>query len=176
MVDLSEPPIYPGQLHPRGFSASPGDLQDCHAIADGASIYPSIIFARGVRYAEDYKFGIAYLEFGSRLHWLGYRIRTLTTTYIVHHNAGRSFNDHEIHLSAQIFAILCHSFIYQPTIANRTLTSLEIIRQLVQHPRLGKRALKAGLVGFNKQNKLAKKNTRLILTGNKISKETNDLH
>ena len=126
-------PSCPGQLHPRGFSITPTDPNDCWAISDGASLYPITIFQRGIQYAEYYKFGAAYLEFGSRLRWLGYKIRLLPSTYVVHHydpNA-RSYMNKGIDASSRFFASLCHSFIYQPKFRNKVLCCLEITRQVV---------------------------------------------
>jgi glycosyltransferase involved in cell wall biosynthesis len=126
-------PLCPGQLHPRGFSTAPPDSNDSWAISDGASLYPIGIFQQGIRYAEYFKFGAAYLEFGSRLHYLGYRIRFLPSTYVIHHYEAnsRSFMDSESDRSSRFFATICHSYIYQPTLRNKALCSLEIIRQVV---------------------------------------------
>jgi glycosyltransferase involved in cell wall biosynthesis len=129
------PPDCPGELNARGFSSTPATPEHCWAIADGASIYPSLLFRRGIRYAEDFKFGAAYLEFGSRLHWLGYRIRFLDSTYVVHHLclSSRSYHDTEMNLSSTFFAMLCHSGIYQPGVKNRVLTALETVKQVLLH-------------------------------------------
>lgn len=129
------PPPCPGQLTPRGYSSPPPDSQRCWALADGASIYPRAIFDRGLRFAEDFKFGALYLEFGSRLYWLGYRIRFLPITYVVHHfdSGARSFNDPENDFAAQFFAALCHSFIYQPGTKNRLLCIGEMAKLSVRH-------------------------------------------
>jgi glycosyltransferase involved in cell wall biosynthesis len=124
------PPPCPGELDARGYSGSPTDPSHCWAIADGSSIYPRFVFERGVRYEQEIPFGQAYLELGSRLSWLKYRIRFLDTTYVIHHDAGQSITEHGIHLTSRIFASLCHAFIYQPTLKNRLLCSLEIARQL----------------------------------------------
>jgi glycosyltransferase involved in cell wall biosynthesis len=117
------PPSCPGQLTPRGYSTLPPDPQCTWAIADGASIYPRKIFDCGLRFVEDFKFGALYLEFGSRLYWLGYPIRFLPDTYVVHHFdiKTRSFNEPETEFAAQFFAALCHSLIYQPSAKNRLL-------------------------------------------------------
>src|SRR4051812_12145666 len=58
---------FPGELHPRGFSTMPRDLDHTWAISDGASIYPASIFESGLLFSEAFKFGASYLEFGSRL-------------------------------------------------------------------------------------------------------------
>lgn len=126
-------PLCPGQIHPRGFSTEPADPNDCWAISDGASLYPITIFQRGIRYAEYFKFGAAYLEFGSRLRWLGYRIRFLPSTYVIHHYdpSSRSFMNRKMDASSRFFASMCHSFIYQPEVRNKVLCCLEITRQVV---------------------------------------------
>ena len=54
------------------------------AISDGATIYPRQVFTEN-RMLERFLFGSAYLEFGARLKARGYRIRQLSTTYIIHH-------------------------------------------------------------------------------------------
>ncbi|MHC5610270.1 MAG: glycosyltransferase family 2 protein [Nostoc sp.] len=123
-----EPHPCPGQFHPRGFSVYPKDTQNCWAISDGASIFPRNIFDCGIRYAEYFKFGYTYLEFGSRLYWLGYRIRHLQSTYVLHHLDinNRSFMLKDINLSSRIFTMLCYSFIYHKKWQNQLLFFYEI--------------------------------------------------
>ena len=55
----------------------------------------------------------------------------LEATHVIHHfnKSTRSFLSREIDLKSELFAILCHSFIYQPTARNRALTILTCIRQ-----------------------------------------------
>ncbi len=121
------PWVSPGQLHPRGHAVTPPQGEGTWAISDGASIYPREVFDRGLRYSESFRFGAAYLEWGSRLHWLGYEIRHLRETYVVHHLDldARSFNDVRCNAGSRLFAGLCHSFIYQPSARNRALTVME---------------------------------------------------
>jgi glycosyltransferase involved in cell wall biosynthesis len=135
----------PPQLTPRGFSATPAQPRSMWAIADGASIYPSAIFARGLRFAEDFPFGAAYLEWGSRLHWLGYRIRHLDTTCVIHHYdpETRSYIDDGIDLSSRFFAMFAHSFLHQPTLRNRALTGGEVLRRIATRPSPGVGSLRA---------------------------------
>lgn len=130
--DAGEPPRCPGELDARGYSGTPRDPTRCWAISDGASIYPRMVFDNGVRFEQEIAFGQVYLEFGSRLKWLGYRIRFLDRTYVIHHDAGQSITEPGIHLTSRIFASLCHAFIYQPTFKNRLLCSLEVARQLAK--------------------------------------------
>lgn len=130
------PVVCPGQLHPRGYSVTPPDPQNTWAIADGATIYPAVLFHRGIRYADDFTFGAVYLELGSRLHRLGYRIRQLEGTYILHHlGPARSISDPLQIEAARFFAMLCHSFLYQRTVRNRGLTVGEQLKQLLLRPR-----------------------------------------
>jgi GT2 family glycosyltransferase len=97
-----------------------------------------------------FKFGASYLEFGSRLHSLGYRIRYLRGTYVVHHAdpQNRSFMDRQEELAATSFAILSHSFRHQPSLRNKALTALELGRQVVTAPRSGGRAVMRGYRAF----------------------------
>ena len=143
-------PPCPGQLHPRGFSEAPLDVQNSWALSDGASIFPRLVFDRGLRYADRFMFGAAYLEFGSLLHAYGFRIRHLEGTYVIHHyNARtRSFMSDDIELGSRLFAMLCHSFIYQPTLNNRLLTSLECIRQIASNGRRGIQCFRGAMNAF----------------------------
>jgi hypothetical protein len=121
-----------------------------------------LIFDRGIRYAEHLLFGAVFLEFGSRLHWLGYRIRCLDSTYVVHHSdpALISFKQPEIHLSARFFAMLCHSFIYQPILRNKLLCCIEILKETLIQQRVGLLSLRAGLHAYREQANLVTANPR----------------
>lgn len=158
-TDLSVPPSCPGQLVARGYSASPPDPQNCWAISDGATIYPRAIFDRGIRYDESMKFGSGYLEFGSRLHWLGYRIRYMPTTYVIHHldPSARSFMDVEAEMASRFFAMLCHSWIYQPRRVNKSLSLLEMTKELFLHGNIARRALVQGLEQYRRHRRFLEK-------------------
>ncbi len=130
--------VCPPQLHPRGFSATPTGDGPMWSIADGSSIYPRTVFGRGLRFAEEFPFGAAYLEWGSRLHWLGYRIRHLSETHVIHHfdERSRSYLDDRIDLSSRFFAMFAHAGLYQPTLANRLLCGAEVLKQTLRAPSL----------------------------------------
>ena len=147
----------PGQLDPRGFSVPPPNPDDCWAIADGATIYPRKVFDSGLRFAESFRFGAPYLEFGSRLHFFGYRIRQLTSTYVIHHfNASsRSLADPEEELAAEFFAMLCHSFIYQPRLKNKMLTLWQIAFMIVRRGRSAIHALRRAIAEYRNQQRSA---------------------
>ena len=145
------PPACPGQLHPRGFSVGPPDPDNCWAISDGATIFPRALFDRGLRYVEAFRFGAVYLEFGSRLYWLGYRIRHLNTTHVFHHYdpSARSFHEPEEELAAQFFAMMSHSWRYQATLRNKILTGLEIGRKTLRHGRMARAAARTARMQFD---------------------------
>lgn len=136
------PPPCPGQLTPRGYSATPPDPDRCWAISCGASIYPRLVLEACGGNAEFFKFGPLYLELGSRLWWMGYRIRFLSATHVIHHldPAARSHMDFETDLAARFFSIHCHARLYQPSIRNAIQSSLESIKLLAIHRRLGWKA------------------------------------
>ena len=148
-----EMPQCPPQLHPRGFSTVPPDPQNCWSIADGSTIYPRAIFDSGIHFEEAFKFGASYLEFGSLLYHLGYHIRSLQGTYLIHHYiaGGRSYANEEMEQGSCFFAMFCHSFLYQPTLRNRVLTCLEVGKQMLLRPRLAYRALKRGTAAFRRR-------------------------
>jgi len=133
--DLSASPTSPGQLDASGYSAPPADPDRSWVIADGCTIYPMSIFRQGVAYADCFKFGASYLEFGARLHWLGYRIRHLPETWVLHHldyNA-RSFSDPAIEVASRTFAMLCFSMLYQPSLPNRLRSARQLASYTVKH-------------------------------------------
>jgi glycosyltransferase involved in cell wall biosynthesis len=134
----SDTAMPPPQLHPRGYSVPPRDGEPCWAISDGATIYPRGVFDAGHRLLESFTFGAAYLEWGSRLHWLGYRIRHLTGTWVIHHYdpGARSYADPRMELASRVLASAMHSFVYQPSARNRALTVGEVVQQVVRRPRV----------------------------------------
>lgn len=152
-ADKSIPPPCPGQLHPRGFSVKPSDTQASWAMADGAAIFPRDIFDNGILYGPDFAFGTVYLEFGSLLYWLGRRIRALETTYVVHHaySNTRSYSNVEDELAARIFAMLCHSLMYQPTLRNKVLSGMEIGKQLILHHWMAVVATRRGWAAYRRR-------------------------
>ncbi|MFL6514665.1 MAG: glycosyltransferase family 2 protein [Chthoniobacterales bacterium] len=149
------PPECPGQLQPRGFSMAPPDPDNCWAISDGAAIYPREIFDRGLRFTEAFRFGAPYLEFGSRLHFLGYRIRQLRSTYVIHHYEAskRSLSDPQGEMAAEIFAMLCHSFVYQPTITNKILSLGQIALVMARSPAMAASALRMAIREYQAQRR-----------------------
>lgn len=147
-------PRGPGQLHARGYAVAPADPDSSWAISDGASIYPRALFDHpSTRYAEAFVFGASYLELGSRLEWLGVRIRELNTTYVIHHYdaARRSIDDRTTELASRVFAMLCHSRIYRRQLANQFLTDLELLKQALVHPVLSARAMPRGYAAYRWQ-------------------------
>jgi glycosyltransferase involved in cell wall biosynthesis len=128
--------VPPPQLHPRGYSATPPPGTSMWSIADGATIYPRWIFAHGEEFAEDFPFGASYLEMGSRLYWLGVQIRHLGDTYVIHHYdpRTRSYADERTERAARYFAMVCHSWLYQPTVRNKALTLAEIAWEALRAP------------------------------------------
>jgi glycosyltransferase involved in cell wall biosynthesis len=147
----------PPQLHPRGFSVTPPPGGAIWAIADGATIYPRRLFDEGLRYSEDFPFGASYLEWGSRLHWLGYRIRHLQETHVVHHYdpETRSFLDERVDLSSRFFAMFAHAFLYQRTLRNQALCVGEVSRQVVARPRTALPSLHEALSAYRRQRRTA---------------------
>lgn len=147
--------VCPPQLHPRGFSTTPAPQHVMWAIADGATIYPRAIFDHGHRFSEQFVFGASYLEWGSRLHWLGYDIRHLAATYVIHHFdlATRSYSDGITSTASRLFAGLCHAFIYQPTARNQLLAVAEAGAVTARQRRAGIAAVIRGLKAYRVQSR-----------------------
>jgi len=114
----------PGELHPRGFAVTPKDPQNSRAISCGATIYPREIIDKNVLNIDYFKFGNSYLEYGSRLKFMGYRIRHISETFVFHNfnPHTRSFNNRLEILDSRVYSVLALSFIYNPTIFNKVST------------------------------------------------------
>jgi glycosyltransferase involved in cell wall biosynthesis len=126
--DKTKIPPCPGQIHPRGFSVTPPDNQNCYAIACGATIYPRKVIEDNLLNVEYYKFGIVYLEYGMRLYSRGYNIRFMNSTYIIHNMDDRSYSDIASLVEARIFTMIIFSFFYFPTLKNKITTIFSVIR------------------------------------------------
>jgi glycosyltransferase involved in cell wall biosynthesis len=153
----AQPAACPAQLHPRGHSVNPPPAARIWAIADGAAIYPREIFERGLRFSESFPFGAAYLEWGSRLNWLGYEIRHLVETFVIHHfdPMARSINNIRSNAGSRLFAGMCHSFIYQPSLRNRALTVAEFAATIRRRRMTGVYAALDAVRAYRKQRPLS---------------------
>ena len=122
-----------GQLHPRGYSYPPKNINKYYGISCGASIYPRSVIDRNILNLECYKFGILYLEYGARLYKNGYVIKPLNSTYVIHHydENNRSVSSKEIIRSAEIFSMLMLSFYHMREFKKYSLTTLEIIKKII---------------------------------------------
>ena len=127
----------PTQLNYKGIGEAPDNFENCWALADGSTIFPSTVFDQGHFYFDHFKFGLTYLEFGSRLHWMGYRIRVLDTTHILHLAEESSYTDPTIFISTSCFSSLAHCFIYQPTPTNKFLCTAKLLKQPFTHGKVG---------------------------------------
>jgi len=139
----------PTQLNYKGIGERPDNFDDCWALADGSTIFPSTVFDQGHFYFEQFKFGLTYLEFGSRLHWLGYRIRVLDTTYILHLAEESSYTDPKIFISTSCFSSLAHCFIYQSTLKNNLMCAAKLLKQPLTHGKLGAQAVCTAMNKFS---------------------------
>jgi glycosyltransferase involved in cell wall biosynthesis len=151
------PTCMPAELTARGYSRLPDDPDHCWAISCGASIYPRFLIDRDILNADYFKFGPLYLEYGSRLHWLGYRIRHLRGTHVIHHLdlATRSWLSQEIDLSSKLFATMCHTRLYQPSLRNRALAIAETLKLGLKHPRMTWRAWRVARQAYLRHRPLA---------------------
>jgi glycosyltransferase involved in cell wall biosynthesis len=124
------PAPVPGQLHPRGFSYKPQEMSMYYGISCGATIYPKEVVDRNILNSELYKFGILYLEYGARLSKLGYSIKHIQNTYVIHHydEGKRSESSMKIINGARIFSMLMLSFEHKPTLINKFLTITELFK------------------------------------------------
>jgi glycosyltransferase involved in cell wall biosynthesis len=143
----------PAQLHPRGFSVKPVNTQDCWAISDGATIYPRYVFDAGHRFDESFRFGQAYLEFGSRLYSFGVRIRVLDATFVFHRQdmPSRSSDGARNDLASALAAGLSHSFLYQRNPRNMLLTTAELTWQALFRGQSGRSAVALSLQAFRRR-------------------------
>lgn len=83
--DSSTPLTCPPELHRSGFGITPADPSRCAAVADGASVYPRLIFDSGLRYDETYPFGGLWYLWGKLLARRGWQISFSDRTFVWHH-------------------------------------------------------------------------------------------
>jgi glycosyltransferase involved in cell wall biosynthesis len=124
---LEKPYPIPGQLHPRGFSSVPKDLDQYFGISCGGSIYPKKIFDLGYRCFEEFLFGNSYLEFGCLLQAKGQKIRPISNTFLIHHYESSELRLDDIVFPSMLFSIICQSWYYQPSNKNKILSMFQMV-------------------------------------------------
>jgi len=131
-INMDQPAPIPGQLHPRGYSYLPKDMNDYYGISCGATIYPRKVIDDNILNFEIFKFGIVYLEYGARLFNKKFVIKPLLSTFIIHHYDAdnRSVSSMQIISSARIFSMLMLSFYHRRSLRNQFLTVSEILKGL----------------------------------------------
>jgi glycosyltransferase involved in cell wall biosynthesis len=149
-------PCCPGELHVRGFSKPPKNPQNCRAISCGATIYPRSVIDREILNAEYFRFGVVYLEYGCRLSRLGYRIRHLADTYVIHHSdlEDNSYRVDKTALAAQMFSMTCLALMYEPTLRNKLQLAAEFVRVGVTQPVRSAQAFLPALSAFRRHREL----------------------
>ncbi|MDY7012623.1 MAG: glycosyltransferase, partial [Cyanobacteriota bacterium] len=101
------------QLCPSGVGEGVKDWDNNWAIADGSTIYPRIIFDRGYRMIEDYRYGSSYLEFGAYLYYHGFRSRCIRDAYVNHYADENTINrDRPEAIASRFYASLCFNFYF----------------------------------------------------------------
>lgn len=127
----------PGQMNARGSSSAPSNLEATWAWSDGATICPAALFEAGLRFYEGFPFGWSYLEFGCRAHSLGWKIKILQGTGVIHHfhESGRSFDSKDMDNISRYFALILHAFHYQRSLARMATAAAVIGRDLFARPR-----------------------------------------
>jgi glycosyltransferase involved in cell wall biosynthesis len=143
--DIANGWLIPGELHLSGAPRPPSDPSDTWAWSDGATVCPKEVFASGLRFSEEFRFGASYLEFGCLLHFLGYRVRILENTGVIHHlvEGCRSFNEPVEERAALFFALLMLAQVYQRTPKNLMKLNFYFIKQAMRRPLTLAKALPA---------------------------------
>lgn len=123
----------PGQLNPRGFAYIPKDMNTYYGIACGASIYPRSVIEKRILSIDAYKFGLLYLEYGARLYKLGYKIKHLDATYVLHHVEKNDVTiaSSKTIISARLVCMFLFSFKYFPSIKNKLLTIYQVVNEML---------------------------------------------
>jgi glycosyltransferase involved in cell wall biosynthesis len=132
---VEKPYPIPGQLHPRGFSILPKDLDQYFGISCGGSIYPKKIFDLGYRCCEEFLFGYSYLEFGCLLKAKGQKIRPISDTFLIHHHEASELRLDDIVLPSILFSIVCQSWYYQACNKNKNLSIFQMVVLLLKRRR-----------------------------------------
>lgn len=125
----------PGQLNVNGVSSTPTDNQNSWAISCGASIYPISVVLQDIMYCEIYNFGNLHLEYGARLFKNHYRIRLITTTFIIHniYENERSYHLGKKEIEINFFLSLCFSLLYFPSFYNKISLIIIFIKLIFKY-------------------------------------------
>jgi glycosyltransferase involved in cell wall biosynthesis len=117
------------QLHPSGVGGPVADPDDNWAVADGSTVYPREIFARGLRMVEDFGYGSGYLEFGAFIYRHGFRSRCVRGAFVEHHADAATLTRRNI--PAALFASLCFNLHFRRNLplAARYAASYALLRQ-----------------------------------------------
>lgn len=139
-----------GQLHPRGFSFVPKNMDEYYGISCGASVYPKIVIEKDILNCDLYKFGMMYLEYGSRLSSLNLKLKPLRSTFIIHNDVQSTASelDREFIQEARIFSMICLSFLNKPLLKNQIQTIGQILLDLVKN-KITFKTLRRAIITYN---------------------------
>jgi hypothetical protein len=145
----------PGQLAPRGYSRAPNDPQNCFALACGATIFPQSVIEHRILNIQDFRFGASYLEYGCRLACAGYRIRHLSTSYVLHHieEVGRSYPADVEYEASYVFAMLALAYTYDQRLFCKALCWAELVRRSIRSPRFQARAILLAITALKEHHR-----------------------
>ena len=132
--DRSLPAPIPGQLHPRGYSYVPKDMNKYFGISCGATIYPRSVIDKRILNLETYKFGILYLEYGIRLKKVGFNIKHLPSTFVVHKSYITTASEIQNNTikECRVFCMLMLTFKHDVTLFNVYSTTSQLIFELIK--------------------------------------------
>jgi glycosyltransferase involved in cell wall biosynthesis len=152
-TDIDRGWLIPGELHLSGAPGPPIDAANTWAWSDGSTLCPRAVFTSGLRFSENFKFGASYLEFGCLLHYLGYKIRVLDNTGVIHHvtESGRSFDEPIEERAALYFALLMLGQVYQRTPKHLWQLNLYFMKQALRRPLSLAKALPAASRAVNRR-------------------------
>ncbi|MBO9699693.1 MAG: glycosyltransferase family 2 protein [Sporocytophaga sp.] len=132
--ERSLPAPIPGQLHPKGYSCVPADMNGYFGISCGATIYPRSVIESKVLNLETYKFGILYLEYGIRLKKNGFNIKHIQSTFVIHKSYATTASElqNKTIEECRIFCMLMLTFKHQVSIFNVYSTTSQLIFELIK--------------------------------------------
>ena len=124
--------FFPGELNSRGFSSKPKNFESCSALASGSSIFPRKVFDLKIYEIDIYPFGMIWLEYGKRLKKMGFNIKILKDTHVIHHymESNRSYNSKSLMLETTFFVMLANNLIYEKKIKNFFFMIYEVCKQI----------------------------------------------
>jgi glycosyltransferase involved in cell wall biosynthesis len=132
----NSPLICPAEITKDGGFRTPENTYNCSAIADGSTVYPHLVFERGLKYDETYPFGGIWYLWGVLLVKNNWSISFSDRTFVWHHTESsldRAYDENWLRKQIQcnLYVLLVNAFLLQKSYKGQLKALLHVIRCIV---------------------------------------------